>query len=109
MEKEFVAINFIRCEEFYVSRFEELFITRAKAIDRLPGFKRMQVLKPKEVGDRYLVISWWESEEHFKNWTRSPEFIEGHKRGFADISQAKAEGRTPPMHSEFKCYQVLTN
>lgn len=109
MEKEFVAINFITCQPDYVQRFEELFTSRAHAIDRLPGFRRMQVLKPQEPEGKYLVISWWDSEEHFKAWTRSPEFLEGHKRGFEDMARARAEGRTPPMHSEFRCYEVLTH
>jgi heme-degrading monooxygenase HmoA len=39
------------------------------------------------------VISHWESEEQFKAWTSSPEFIEGHKRGFEDLRKAKEEGK----------------
>ncbi|MCS6981301.1 MAG: antibiotic biosynthesis monooxygenase [Flavobacteriales bacterium] len=108
MEKEFVAINYITCQPEYVQRFEELFSTRARAIDRLPGFRRMQVLKPRDPQGKYLVISWWDSEMHFRAWTRSPEFLEGHRRGFDDLAKAKAEGKTPPMVSEFCCYEVLT-
>lgn len=107
-EKNFVAINYIDCTPEYVSRFEELFASRARAIDRLEGFSHMQVLKPKEEGSSYLVVSYWDSEEHFKAWTRSPEFLEGHKRAFADINRAKEEGKTPPMKSTFKVYDVIS-
>ena len=106
MEKKFVAINYIHCEEHYRQRFEELFATRAHAIDRLPGFVDMQVLKPHQDGE-YLIVSHWESEEAFKAWTRSPEFLEGHKRGFEDIRSAKEKGEKPPMSSSFKTYQVM--
>jgi len=106
MEKKFVAINYIHCEEHYRQRFEELFATRAHAIDRLPGFVDMQVLKPHQDGE-YLIVSHWESEEAFKAWTRSPEFLEGHKRGFEDIRKAKENGEKPPMSSSFKTYQVM--
>lgn len=106
-EKKFVAINYIRCDESYRPRFEELFATRAHAIDRMPGFMDMQVLRPNKADDHYLIVSHWESEESFKQWTNSPEFIEGHKRGFEDIRRAKEEGRTPPMSSDFKTYQVI--
>jgi heme-degrading monooxygenase HmoA len=104
----FVAINHIRVREDYRSRFEELFGTRAKAIDRMPGFREMEVLRPAKADDPYLVISRWESEEAFQAWVGSPEFIEGHKRGFADLAEAKARGENPPMHSDFQTYEVLT-
>ncbi len=105
--KDFVAINYIKCEDHYRERFEQLFATRAHAIDRMPGFINMEVLKPSDQGD-YLIVSHWESEEQFKKWTSSPEFLEGHKRGFEDIRKAREEGKTPPMTSSFKTYQVIT-
>lgn len=105
--KNFVAINYIRCENHYKSRFEELFATRAKAIDKMPGFIDMQVLKPVHPEGEYLIVSHWESESHFKAWTSSSEFLDGHKRGFEDIRKAKEEGKTPPMTSDFKTYEVI--
>lgn len=108
-ELGFVAINYIDCQDGYQNRFEELFSTRAHAIDRLPGFRHMHVLKPDEDGGSYLIVSYWDSEEDFKEWTRSAEFMEGHQRGFADIKRAKAEGKTPPMTSTFKTYSILTD
>lgn len=106
--RNFVAINYLECSPDYVGRFEELFGTRAHAIDRIPGFIRMEVLKPKADGT-YLVVSHWENEDAFKSWTSSPEFLEGHKRGFADLQKAKEEGREAPMKSSFKTYEVLAN
>ena len=91
----------------YKDRFEELFTSRAKAIDMMPGFESMQVLKPKEDGKPYLIVSFWKDEDSFKAWTGSDAFREGHKRGFADIAKAREEGRTPPMKSSFLTYDVL--
>ena len=107
MQKNFVAINYIRCTPDYKERFEMLFGSRAGAIDLMPGFVDMQVLRPSKDEDQYLIISHWESEEAFKTWTTSAAFLEGHKRGFADMAQAKAEGRPAPMHSDFKTYKVI--
>ena len=109
MNKPFVAINFIECKDEYKSRFEELFGSRAKAIDTMPGFRSMNVLKPKTDDAPYLIVSYWDSEEQFKSWTGSPEFIEGHKRGFEDIRKAREEGRQAPMTSSFKTYDVISN
>ncbi len=106
----FVAINYISCQPDYTDRFETLFQSRAGAIDKMPGFISMQVLKPQtSPDDPYLVVSQWESEENFKAWTKSEAFIEGHKRGFEDVAQARKEGRTPPMTSDFKTYNVIAN
>ena len=106
-QTNFVAINFITCEDNYRPRFEELFGTRAKAIDTLPGFLDMEVLRPKKDGEAYLVVSHWKDEASFKNWTNSPEFLEGHKRGFEDLRQARERGETPPMKSSFVTYEVI--
>ena len=107
MERNFVAINYIDCKPHYKERFEELFKSRAKQIDTMPGFIDMQVLRPSKEGDAYLIVSHWKDEASFKDWTRSETFLEGHKRGFADMAKAKEEGKEAPMKSDFKTYEVI--
>jgi heme-degrading monooxygenase HmoA len=104
----FVAVNFISCEGSYRERFEKLFRSRAHAIDRAPGFKRMFVLRPDRGEGDYLVVSHWESREAFDHWRTSPEFAEGHRRGFEDLRQARERGEQPPMTSRMETYEVLT-
>lgn len=107
-QKAFVAINYITCKDEYKARFEELFSTRKMAIDRMPGFLYMEVLKPMGENDNmYLVVSHWDTEEAFKDWTKSEEFLEGHKRGFEDMKGYKERGEEPPMKSDFKTYKVF--
>ncbi|MFH2055871.1 MAG: antibiotic biosynthesis monooxygenase [bacterium] len=103
----FVAINYISCEDHYRERFEELFATRAGAIDRMPGLIRMHVLRPTKNGSPYLIVSEWETEANFADWTKSEEFKEGHKRGFEDIKKARERGEKPPMTSRFLTYEVI--
>jgi heme-degrading monooxygenase HmoA len=107
--KKFVAINYITCKEEYKERFEYLFATRAQAIDRLPGFQNMEVLRTNDNSNVYLIVSHWDNEESFKNWTKSPEFLEGHKRGFEDLKKYKEEGKEAPMSSDFKTYEVISS
>ncbi len=109
MSKKFVAVNYINCTPEYQERFETLFGSRAHAIDKMPGFIEMHVLRPEKEGDNYLIVSYWENEDAFKDWTKSEAFIEGHKRGFADIAKAKEEGRPAPMTSDFKTYEIIAN
>lgn len=104
----FVAINYITCKEHYRERFEELFASRAHAIDRMPGFQNMKVLRPMDGEGDYLITSYWDTKDAFESWTKSPEFIEGHKRGFADLKAYKERGEEPPMSSSFKTYEVIS-
>ncbi|MBS1705578.1 MAG: antibiotic biosynthesis monooxygenase [Armatimonadetes bacterium] len=104
----FVAINTIVCQPHYVERFECLFCSRARMIDKMPGFLGMNVLKCQDPVEPYLVVSFWETEQHFHAWVGSAEFHEGHKRAFADLREYKERGEQPPMSSTFKTYSVLS-
>lgn len=108
MNNHFVAINYISCTEAYRNRFEELFASRAGFIDTMPGFVKMHVLRPSTPGQDYLIVSYWETETAFKEWTRSEAFMKGHRRGFEDLAKAKAEGRPAPMSSSFKTYNIIS-
>ena len=105
----FVAVNYITCKDDYKERFKELFSTRAKAIDSMPGFKFMNVLEPVDGEGDYLIVSYWDDESNFKQWTKSQAFIEGHKRGFEDIKLAVSAGNEPPMKSVFKTYKIIAS
>lgn len=103
----FVAINYIHCRPEYETRFEDLFATRAHAIDRIPGFVEMFVLRPEREGEAYLIVSQWVDEGAFGSWVGSPEFEEGHARGFADLRKAKEAGLEPPMTSSLQTYRIV--
>lgn len=103
----YVAVNSIQVDSDYVPRFEELFKSRAHEIDRVPGFQWMHVLKPTHSGEAYLVVSYWDDQTSFENWTTSREFLDGHRRAFADMAEYKRRGQDAPMKSKFHTYEVL--
>lgn len=105
----FVAINYIDCKQHYRQRFECLFCSRARMIDKMPGFFGMKVLRASDTNEPYLIVSFWKDEESFKTWVGSPEFVEGHKRGFEDLRAAKERGEEPPMTSRFVTYSVVSD
>ncbi len=104
----YVAVNYIDCKPHYSERFECLFCSRAKMIDTMPGFLGMQVLRAEDQPEPYLIVSYWKDKSCFDGWVGSPEFLEGHKRGFEDIRKAKAAGEEPPMTSRFVTYSVVS-
>lgn len=125
-----VAINYITVNDTgYLKRFTDLFATRARAVDTIPGFLGMQLLEPQKenyltpqqaktvdpetgITERdapvYLVVTHWKDEKSFQNWTKSAQFIEGHKRGFADIAEARVLGKINPMSSQMKTYKIIS-
>jgi heme-degrading monooxygenase HmoA len=64
----------------FAEQFEQTFRTRARLVDRMPGFVRNQLLRPLNPDDPYIVLTVWESQAHFEAWVHSDAFREGHAR-----------------------------
>jgi len=74
------TINRIYVNPEYAERFEEIFRNRAGLVDRMPGFVSNQLLRPANPGDPYIVMTHWQSRDHFRAWVTSEEFMQGHAR-----------------------------
>ena len=73
-----VKINAISVPEGAGPELEKRFAARAGAVENSPGFEGFQLLRPTEGGDRYFVMTWWESEDAFPGWMTSQDFAKGH-------------------------------
>ncbi len=62
-------------EDAFIDRFR----TRRGLVDQQPGFIRNLVLRPIK-GDTFIVLTFWDSEENFRAWTKSEAFKEAHSR-----------------------------
>lgn len=62
----------------YAEAFEERFRRRAGLVDGMEGFLSNLVLRPSKPTDPYVVLTFWESKQHFVAWTKSDEFVRGH-------------------------------
>ena len=96
-----ITYNRIPVNPEHAAAFEDRFANRANLVDGMPGFISYQLLRPKTEGDPYVVMTFWESEEHFKAWTESPSFKEGHARS----------GSLPPQtfmgHPKLEIFEVI--
>jgi heme-degrading monooxygenase HmoA len=79
--------------------FEQTFIGRDRAVDKMQGFIDMQVLRPTE-GRTYVVLTRWQSHEAFKAWTTSEAFVAAHRKQTPGL----AEGRP-----SLEVYEVFTS
>lgn len=96
-----VTCNRIPVNPEHAAAFEERFADRSSLVDGMPGFISFQLLRPKEPGDPYVVMTFWESDEDFKNWTQSAAFKEGHARSGTLPAQTFAG------HPKLEVYDVI--
>lgn len=76
----FVTMNRIFVNPDYTSAFEERFKSRAHQVDKMEGFIRNIVLRPKQPEHPYVVMTFWQSEKGFRNWVNSDAFKKGHAK-----------------------------
>jgi heme-degrading monooxygenase HmoA len=98
----FIMMNRMTVPEPDREHFEHLFKTRAKAVDRRPGFVKAEILRPTK-GDTYIVMTHWQDKESFLEWTKSEEYKEGHTRT-ADFRGPDGKMR---ISSQVEMYEVF--
>lgn len=100
----FVMMNRMTVPDADREHFEELFKTRARAVDRRPGFIKAEMLRPAK-GNTYVVMTHWKDKESFLEWTKSSEYREGHTR-VDDFRDAEGKMR---LSSHVEMYEVFAD
>ena len=77
----FLAMNRFKVAKGKEVAFETLWRERDSHLEGVPGFKAFRMMKGQAKDDHVLYASHsvWESEEAFRNWTRSEAFRMAHK------------------------------
>lgn len=96
-----VVSNRIPVKPEHGEAFEKTFENRASLVDGMPGFISFQLLRPNKDGDPYIVMTFWESKEHFTAWTTSDEFKEGHAKS-GTLPEGTFEG-----HPKLELHEVV--
>jgi heme oxygenase (mycobilin-producing) len=78
----------------HAATLEERFRSRSGLIDDMPGFILNQVLRPMKEGDPYIIVTLWDSYEHFEMWKKSDAFKQAHAQGLPEGAS------TGPNHVE---------
>lgn len=74
------VMNRIPVNPEYAEAFEARFEDRASLVDQMDGFVAYRLLRPTAPDAPYIVMTFWESNDHFRAWTESAEFKQGHAR-----------------------------
>ncbi len=90
--------NRIFVDPQFAAQFEASFSRRTRLVDQMPGFVRNLLLRPATPDAPYIVLTFWESREHFEAWVRSPEFAQGHARSGSLPKEAFTAPNQLEMH-----------
>ena len=73
-----VVSNRLQVAKGHEKEFEERFEGRARLVENMLGFVRLEILRPIK-SDYYIVLTHWRDEVSFHAWTESVEFKEAHR------------------------------
>ncbi len=85
----FVVTNRVFVHPNWHKEFEDRFQKRSGQIDKQPGFKHMQILKPQSNDTPYIVYTEWQDEAAFKNWVGSEDFKLAHQNPMPEEAFSK--------------------
>ena len=68
-----VVSNRLQVAKGHEKEFEERFEGRARLVENMRGFVRLEILRPIK-SDYYIVLTHWRDEASFQAWTESDEF-----------------------------------
>ena len=77
----YLTMNRFKVKSGHEDEFEEVWASRDSQLARVPGFKAFHLMKGEEKDGYRLYASHtaWESEEAFRDWTRSEAFRTAHR------------------------------
>jgi len=77
----YVVMNRIPVNPEFREDFEERFRNRLGLVEQAPGFIRNLILRPvEESSDYHVVMTLWESQQAFEDWTHSESFAQAHEK-----------------------------
>jgi heme-degrading monooxygenase HmoA len=53
------------------AQVQEAFVNRPHMVENAPGFLRLEVLSPAEDSKEFWLLTYWETEEHFRVWHKN--------------------------------------
>ena len=95
----YIAMNRFKINPGYEQGFEEIWASRNSSLDTVPGYHSFKLLKETSAKDQveeftmYSTLTIWESEQSFRDWTRSENFRQAHAN--AGAAKGTYQGTTP--------------
>ncbi len=81
-------------DEEQAKMLEQRFAQASDHMARVPGFVKFGMLRSQD-GSHFIVVTRWETEQHFRDWVASPHFQAAHGR------------RSPEGEAQVGAYEVV--
>ena len=94
----YVSVSRLRVEEDRVEELVAAFRARAGLVDDFDGFVDLQVWRSDRDPGEVLMVSRWDSREHFKTYMRSHEHQVSHDRIGTGLKEAIRLERLEHLH-----------
>lgn len=89
-----IKINAMTVPEEGGDELARRFGRRAGAVDQAEGFEGFELLRPRDPGRPWLVVTRWRDDASFEAWVASPAFAHGHR------GESARSGDPGPGHHE---------
>lgn len=76
--QHFCVLNYIKVDEGQSDNFESRFLGRAAHLNDTQGFVALRALRPFNLDHHYVIITLWDSREHFEEWQQSGQHLNFH-------------------------------
>ena len=98
----YIAMNRFSVAVGREDEFEDVWRTRDSYLDEVDGIKDFKLLRgaPGDEATIFLSHSTWESEGHFRAWTKSEAFVKAHR-------QARMPEGLVLSHPQFEGYETV--
>lgn len=71
---------------------EAAFRSRMREVENHPGFRKLEVWRDVRREGTYQMVSWWDDEQSFRAYMRSPEHKHSHARIPTEPARARGVG-----------------
>ena len=76
----FVSVSHVTLGEGGEAVLERAFAHRLGAVEDEPGFQRLEVWRDVKASGTYVMVTWWDTEDHFRSYLRSDAHDRSHAR-----------------------------
>ena len=85
-----VVVSELAIEEIGIAGLEAAFSDRLGEVDSFPGHLGLQVWRDNRKPGRYLMVTWWETEDDFRQYMQSDSHRCSHARIPSEPARPKA-------------------
>ena len=88
----FVVTSDVLVAEEGAEVLQAAFADRLRLVEGHPGFQRLEVWRDERDPGAFVMVSWWDDEDAFRTYMRSPDHRRSHSRIPVDPARARPAG-----------------